>query len=193
MLGSLTEIKTELSRMHELVQDYLSLARLTNLRREPEDLRALLEDVILACQDRLNDRGLACSFHDFDNLDRVFCHKGALRRALFNIMQNAIDAMSPGGTLLLRGWQENAWVHLAISDTGSGISEDQLPWLFIPFHTTKPDGTGLGLYVTHEIVTAHGGAIQVTSTPGQGTTVTVRLPLTPADEAPATEAAWTSA
>jgi Histidine kinase-, DNA gyrase B-, and HSP90-like ATPase len=75
-------------------------------------------------------------------------HPPTFRRALLNLVQNARDAMPHGGILTLRGWWTAAQIHLAVDDTGQGIPAEQLPLLFTPFHTTKPEGTGLGLYVS---------------------------------------------
>jgi signal transduction histidine kinase len=97
---------------------------------------------------------------------------------LLNLVQNARDAMPQGGTLTLRGWRTATQLHLAIGDTGQGIPAEQLPLLFTPFHTTKPEGTGLGLYVVQEIVGTHEGTIEVASEPGRGTTVIITLPQT---------------
>jgi signal transduction histidine kinase len=66
---------------------------------------------------------------------------------------------------------------LAVQDTGMGIADEMLPRLFTPLFTTKTSGTGLGLYVAQEIVKAHEGTMEVTSTPGSGTTFTIHLPL----------------
>jgi signal transduction histidine kinase len=85
--------------------------------------------------------------------------------------------MPQGGELILCGRQTGSWVCLGMQDTGEGMPADQLSQLFVPFHTTKSDGTGLGLYVVREILAAHGGGITVTSTPGTGTTCLVMLPL----------------
>jgi signal transduction histidine kinase len=97
---------------------------------------------------------------------------------LLNLVQNARDAMPQGGTLTLRGWRTATQIHLAVCDSGQGIPAEQLPLLFTPFHTTKAEGTGLGLYVVQEIVGTHGGTIEVTSEPNRGTTVTMTLPQT---------------
>jgi signal transduction histidine kinase len=118
-------------------------------------------------------------------------HHNAFHRVLVNLVQNAIDAMPQGGTLTLRGGQEETQAHLELQDSGNGIPEDQLPRLFMPFHTTKPEGTGLGLYRVQEVLTAHGGAITVTSTPGRGTTCTVTLPLMAAEARASTGAGTT--
>ena len=66
---------------------------------------------------------------------------------------------------------------LTVRDTGSGIPAEQLPTIFEPLHTTKPGGTGLGLYIVHEVVAAHGGQVAVQRTVGAGTTLTITLPL----------------
>ena len=89
--------------------------------------------------------------------------------------------MPQGGELTLRGRQAGTRVYLEVQDTGEGIPADQLCQLFVPFHTTKSNGTGLGLYVVREILAAHGGVITVTSTLGTGTTCLVMLPLVAAE------------
>lgn len=177
---SVAHIKTEALRMHELVQDYLALARLASLRREPVDLEALVRDCAQEMQEPLASRGITLTCLGLARLGRVALHANTMRRALRNLMQNALEAMPEDGTLTLRGRRTALHVRLAVSDTGLGISEDQLPLLFEPLYTTKPDGTGLGLYLVQKIVTAHDGSIEVRSTPGQGTTFTIALPLTTA-------------
>ncbi len=110
-------------------------------------------------------------------------HPNTLQRALLNLVQNALDAMPSGGTLTLSGQSTATQVQLSIQDTGSGIPAERLQQIFEPLYTTKPGGTGLGLYIVQEIVTAHGGQVTVQSRPGQGTTFTITLPRAPADTA----------
>jgi signal transduction histidine kinase len=107
----------------------------------------------------------------------VALHPHSFRRVLVNLVHNAIDAMPQGGTLTLQGRRQAATVALAVQDTGSGIPPEHLPQIFEPLHTTKPGGTGLGLYIVHEVVAAHGGQVAVQSTVGAGTTFTITLPL----------------
>ena len=181
MVQSLADVKEALSCMNELVQDYLSLARLADLRREPADLGTVVELFALEIHQQLADRGITLHMEGVAALGRVALHHNAFHRLLGNLVQNAIDAMPQGGTLTLHGWREGTQAHLEVQDSGSGIPEDQLSQLFVPFHTTKPDGTGLGLYVVQEVLAAHGGAIAVTSTCGRGTTCTLTLPLMAAE------------
>jgi signal transduction histidine kinase len=173
----LVDMKTMLSRMDDLVQDYLSLARLADLRLEPVELGAVVETYAQEMHKQCSCRGITLRLDGLSSLGRVHLHKNAFRRVLINLMQNAIDAMPQGGELTLCSQQAGSWACLGVQDTGQGISVDQLSQLFVPFHTTKPDGTGLGLYVVREILAAHGGVITVFSTPGIGTTCLVMLPL----------------
>jgi signal transduction histidine kinase len=173
----LVDMKTMLSRMDDLVQDYLSLARLAELRLEPMELGAVVETYAQEMHKQCSCRGITLRLDGLSSLGPVNLHQNAFRRVLINLMQNAIDAMPQGGALTLCGRQAGSWACLGVQDTGEGIPADQLSQLFVPFHTTKADGTGLGLYAVREILAAHGGVITVTSTPGTGTTCFVMLPL----------------
>jgi signal transduction histidine kinase len=177
MVQSLTDMKTALLHMNELVQDYLSLARLADLRREPVSLGTVVASFALEIQPQLANRGITLRMEGLEDLGQVALHRHAFHRLLLNLVQNAIDAMPQGGALTFCGWQEETQVHLEVRDSGDGIPEDQLSQLFVPFHTTKPEGTGLGLYIVREIIAAHGGAITLSSLCGIGTTCTLILPL----------------
>jgi signal transduction histidine kinase len=106
----------------------------------------------------------------------VAFHASTLRRALLNLVQNAAEAMPHGGTVTLAGHGSADQVQLQVHDTGSGMPVEQLPQIFEPLYTTKPGGTGLGLYIVQQIVEAHGGQVTVESQVGQGTTFTLTLP-----------------
>jgi signal transduction histidine kinase len=114
----------------------------------------------------------------------VAMHANTLRRALFNLVQNALEAMPQGGTLTLQGRRRRTTVELDVGDTGGGIPPDQQARIFEPLHTTKAGGTGLGLYIVQEVVAAHGGQVTVQSVAGQGSTFTITLPLPEPQEAP---------
>lgn len=100
-----------------------------------------------------------------------------LRRAIGNIVNNAIEAMPNGGTLHVKVANEKNALTVSISDTGVGIPEQARTLVFKPFYTTKPRGLGLGLFYSKDIIEAHGGKIRYNSTPGKGTTFTIELPL----------------
>lgn len=182
---SLTAIKEEVTRLHELVQQYLSLARLPQLHREPVDLLAYLEAFGTEMHALLTARGITWQLEGDHDLGPVALHRNSFRRVLLNLLNNAIEAMPQGGVLSVRCQRLSNRIHLEIRDTGCGIAPEHLPLLFGPLHTTKPEGTGLGLYLAREIILAHQGNITVASTPGVGTVFTISLPLLPLELAPA--------
>jgi two-component system CheB/CheR fusion protein len=176
MAQALAEIKTNLARLDDLVQDYLSLVRVGHLERTPQDLGAALHAWASAWQSRAAARGMTLQVEGVAVLGQVAFHGNTLHRALRNLVQNALDAMEPGGTVTLVGQPTATQVQLHIRDTGRGIPAARLATIFEPLYTTKPGGTGLGLYIVQEIVAAHEGQVSVASVEGQGTTVTVTLP-----------------
>ena len=173
---ALTEIKTQLARLDDLLQDYLSLARVATSERTPQDVGALVQGWAQEWLRLPAPLLVMLRVEGIAPLGMVAVHPSTFRRALLNLVQNALDAMPEGGTLTLRGAVTATHVQLQVCDTGSGIPAEQLAQIFEPLYTTKPEGTGLGLYITREIVGAHGGQIRVESVVGQGTTFTLTLP-----------------
>jgi two-component system sporulation sensor kinase A len=180
---SLADVRTELNHIHDLVQDYLSLARVSTLQREPVDLGAVLQELAQAIQEQVTCQDIAVDAKGLAALGRVSLHINTFRRVLHNLVHNAVEAMPHGGTLTIRGRRTASDVYLTLRDTGTGIPPDQLPQVFEPLHTTKPKGTGLGLYIARHIVEAHDGHIEAQSQPGQGTTFTITLPGLPGENA----------
>jgi PAS domain S-box-containing protein len=176
LIDALTEIKRQLARLDDLLQDYLSLARVATSERTPQDLGAMVQAWAQEWLQLPVSHRVMLRLEEIAPLGTVACHPSTLRRALLNLVQNALEAMPEGGTLTLRGAGTTTHVQLQVCDTGSGIPAAQLAQIFEPLHTTKPEGTGLGLYITREIVAAHGGQIMVESVVGQGTTFTLTLP-----------------
>jgi len=103
-----------------------------------------------------------------------------IRQIVYNVAKNAVRAMPEGGTLTVEGREDGAWYSIKFRDTGRGMSEEEIARVFTPFSTAFDGGTGLGMAIVRRIVEDHGGAIDVESTPGEGTTVTILLPRPPA-------------
>jgi signal transduction histidine kinase len=109
----------------------------------------------------------ACALADPEKLGRV----------LRNAVRNAIEAMGPAGTLQLEGGMDSRWAEIRVVDTGPGIPEAELPKLFTPFHTTKADGTGLGLAYSKKAIEGMGGRIGIRNRDeGNGAVLWIRLP-----------------
>ncbi len=175
------EISTQLVRLDDLVQDYLSLVRVNHMQLQPQDLGAYVQSWGTELQVQAALHGITLQLEGVKSLGQVTCHASSLRRVVFNLVQNALDATPKGGTVSLAGHGTATQVQLQVRDTGSGIPAERLERIFEPLYTTKPEGTGLGLYVVQEIVTAHGGQITVHSMEGQGTTFRITLPRIPAE------------
>jgi two-component system sensor histidine kinase AtoS len=109
-------------------------------------------------------------------LDDIPLDPGKMRRVLDNLIQNAVEAMPEGGTLSIEGGLDKGHLSLKVTDTGTGIPEEEMQSLFTPFHTTKPKGMGLGLAYCRRAVEAHGGTITAQSQEGRGTTFTIKIP-----------------
>jgi PAS domain S-box-containing protein len=173
---ALTAIKTNLARVDDLVQDYLSLVRVSTIQRQVQDLGAAVQAWCREFQGIVAALGVTLQAEGVEALGPVALHASTLRRALFNLVQNAAEAMPQGGTVTLVGQSTADQVQLQVRDTGHGIPAEHLVQIFEPLHTTKPEGTGLGLYIVQEILAAHGGQVTVQSVVGQGTTFTLTLP-----------------
>jgi signal transduction histidine kinase/DNA-binding response OmpR family regulator len=154
------------------------------------DLPLLLKEVLDATrpvwkeQVERQGRHIAVAF-DPEPVPPVPCRAAELREVVTNLILNAIDAMPTGGRLAIRTYQCGRRACIAVADTGTGMTEEVRRRIFNPFFTTKTDkGTGLGLSVSHALIKGHGGEIEVQSTPGQGTTFVVKLPLEAAAAVP---------
>jgi two-component system CheB/CheR fusion protein len=172
-----TEIKASLARLDDLVEDYLSLVRVGTLQQEAVDLGRLVTQCLEDLTPALLAATITLHLETMESLGVVVVHANTFRRVLVNLVHNAIDAMPHGGTLTLHGQRQGTTVSLAVGDTGLGIATAQLATIFEPLYTTKPGGTGLGLYIVQEVMAAHGGQVAVQSTVDHGTTFTLTLPV----------------
>jgi two-component system sensor histidine kinase AtoS len=174
---TLAEIKANLARLDDRVQDYLALMRVDHLERTPHDVGAVVQTWAREWQPLATAQRVTLRLDGVADLGQVVCHPGTLRRALFNLVQNALDALPHGGTVTLHGQRMATQVQLRVQDTNGGIPAERLTQIFEPLYTTKPGGTGLGLYIVKEVVRAHRGQVTVESQVGHGTTFTLTLPL----------------
>ena len=158
------------------MQDYLSLVRVGAIELMPEDLGLAVQEWATEFHALAAPQGVSLQLVGLAELGVAALHATTLRRAVLNLVQNALDAMPQGGTLTLAGRRTPTHAQLQIRDTGSGISREQRAKIFEPLYTTKPGGTGLGLYIVQEILAAHGGQVSVESVEGEGTTFILTLP-----------------
>lgn len=183
-LESLQTIEKVTRDATQVVQRIQTFARGgTAATGQPTDLTLLVKEVIEATRpiwkEQAERQGRCIEVHfEPEPVPFLLCRAAELREVVTNLVLNAVDAMPSGGTLTIRTSQSEAHACLTVSDTGTGMPEAVRRRIFDPFFTTKKEkGTGLGLSVSHTLIKGHGGRIDVQSTPGQGTTFVVKLPL----------------
>ena len=160
------------------MQGLLDQARRPVLDRRATPAATLLEGVAELARPTLKAARVDLVLEVPPGLPPVLVDAGPIEQALLNLVTNSVDAMPVGGTLSLRARAVDGFVELVVADSGQGIEAEILDHVFDPLFTTKPRGrgTGLGLGIVRDVVGAHGGTLDFRSRPGEGTTVTMRLP-----------------
>jgi signal transduction histidine kinase len=175
----------EIRRMDAVVRQMLRGATREEFKLAPLNFHALLRDALNLLRHEFQARSVKLDAKLSATSDRINGDDRQLRHVIFNLLINAIEAMRESGgdsaRLIVATEVANLWerphLRVSISDTGSGISSENLARLFSPFFTTKREGTGLGLAITRRIIHEHNGAITVESKPNEGTTFHLFLPL----------------
>ncbi len=171
-------VQRETERCTAIVRNLLDFARQRQPSLKDIDLSAVAEEALALIAHRLMMQQVTL-VTNLPPMPFVRADFGQLRQSLVNIAMNACEAMSQGGTLTVTARVADGMVEVVMADTGPGILPEHLSHIFDPFFTTKEKGTGLGLSVVYGIIERHGGHLDVTSQVGQGTQVTVRLPIAP--------------
>ncbi|GIK64116.1 MAG: hypothetical protein BroJett018_19100 [Chloroflexota bacterium] len=183
---ALNSVKAQTVRISHLTADLRKLAQLEigELEREPVDLNEILEEVFMVAEEdpRAADRRLNLSIPKAPwPLPKINGDRDLLFLATFNLLDNAIKYTRPGDTIELRAFESGTMVTIEIADTGPGIAEDELPYVWDELyrgHATRGvEGSGLGLTLVRAIIERHGGQTTIRSRAGQGTVVAVRVPI----------------
>lgn len=170
-------VKRNANLCKKIVRDLLEYARQRPPERRQVALDGLLGDVVRTLEPHAQTSGVTIRC-EFNTPRGVFADgdPDQLRQILVNLGLNSIEAMPNGGLLEFKLASLNGSVRIAVADTGIGIPPEEREHIFTAFHTTKPQGTGLGLAVARDLVAAHGGTIEFESARGQGSTFTITLP-----------------
>jgi signal transduction histidine kinase/HAMP domain-containing protein len=167
----------EIERLEELVNELLNFASLPRSPLTHGDLNAVLQDTLFLVKKQCEHSGITLLTEIEEGLPTFPLGPSRLKQAVFNLITNALEAMQKGGVLTISAAVCGDQIEVRFADTGEGIPTDRLPLIFEPFYTSKEGGTGLGLSITHNIISEHGGRIEVESRIGEGTTFILRFPL----------------
>jgi two-component system, NtrC family, nitrogen regulation sensor histidine kinase NtrY len=175
---STSTLLAELGHLKTIIGRFSDFAKMPAPQLEPVDLNQLAREVIQLFEAQLQAPGrppVDVKLQLSSDAATVQADPEQLRRALRNLVLNALDAMSHGGTLTIRTVRLDGKMAVEVSDTGEGLTPEECDRLFTPYYTTKQHGTGLGLAIVQSVVSDHKGTIAVHSEPGKGTTFRIEL------------------
>jgi two-component system, NtrC family, nitrogen regulation sensor histidine kinase NtrY len=173
---------SEIEHLKKIVGRFSDFAKMPQPELGPVNVNDIVRAVVKLFESQFGAVGrppITPELHLDESLPIIQADAALLRRAIENLVLNAMDAMPAGGVLMLRTSHQDDSVNLEISDTGSGLTPEECERLFTPYYTTKQHGTGLGLAIVQSVVSDHGGRISVESESGVGTSFHIRLPIKP--------------
>jgi len=170
-------LEEETERLNNIVSDYLFAVRPQDSRPEPADLNAIIAEMVQFLRYELEEAHVRVIQLLDDALPIIPLDEGSMKRALLNLIKNAVAAMPEGGELRLETRRNGDDISVLVSDTGVGIPEDLQGKIFEPYFTTRDTGSGLGLTVVYKVVREHGGDLHMDSSPGRGTQFRISLPV----------------
>lgn len=176
---NLEVIKSEIGRLDRLVQGFLRFVRPQEFDPKPLDLNALLQEVAALLEAEWSSHEVGFELLLAPALPSVTGDQELLRQALLNVLLNACQAMPQGGVVRVATESAREVIVVRIADEGVGIPAEDLERIFNLYFTTRPDGNGVGLSMVYRIVQLHDGRIDVTSSVGRGTTLTIQFPTSP--------------
>lgn len=176
-------IANETLRCRKIVTSLLDFARQRKPAKALHDLNKVVRESMALTKKQAAFRDVEFEAVLSEHLPMINIDKDQIQQCLINLALNSIEATDPGGKIRFTSGlvPETEEVEITVSDTGHGMPESALDRIFEPFFTTKESGTGLGLAITHGIIQQHGGAIDVESKLGEGTTFRIRLPIQKGD------------
>ena len=167
----------EINNLKAIIGRFSEFSKMPQPQRQPTQVNDVVRSVLRVVHAQLQEKNQIAVHTDLaESLPEISADPDLLHRALQNLVLNAIDAMPQGGELTIRTTAAGERIEISVSDTGSGLTQEECGRLFTPYYTTKQHGTGLGLAIVQSVVSDHGGKISVESTKEKGTTFRIELP-----------------
>jgi len=173
----LAVVTEEIDRLNRIVVDFLFAVRPMDMELREDDLNALISELVEFMRFELAAAHIECALDLSRDLPPLRFDERFIKQALLNLVKNAVAAMPSGGKLTIRTALSGEKACVTIEDTGMGIPEENLPKIFEPYFTTKETGSGLGLTLVFKIVKEHRGEVSVKSREGEGTRISIVLPV----------------
>ena len=173
---SIAIARSEIARLDSIVTQFLRAIRPAHPSLSPNNVNAIIDESVRFFAPEIKDRDIVVEQELRSDLPLLQLDRDQMKQAFYNIIKNSLEAMKPRGILRIRSDMDDNHVLIRFSDTGGGMSADNLGRVFEPYFTTKSTGSGLGLLIVRRIVREHGGELAIESAEGKGLTITVRLP-----------------
>jgi len=168
--------RQEVGRLDHIITQFLRAIRPQSLSLKPSNLNNIVDESLAFLAAETRDRDILVEVDLAHTLPLLDLDHDQIKQALYNVIRNAFQAMKAGGILRVNTWVEDTHVCVSFTDSGGGISPENISRIFEPYFTTKESGTGLGLLIVRRIVRAHGGELAIESSQGRGLALTIRLP-----------------
>ena len=167
----------EIERLEALVNELLRFASMPAPKLAWGSIKDVLQDSLFLVRKQCQRSQISIVEQFAEDLPQIRMDEDRIKQVFLNLFNNAIDAMPDGGVMTVRADVEEGGLCVRVKDNGCGIPVEQIPLVFEPFYTSKGQGTGLGLAISYNIISDHGGKIDIESQPDEGTTIVVHLPL----------------
>jgi len=177
LLESIDIARAEINRLDSIVSQFLRAIRPSKPHFQPENVNALVLEAISFFRPEIKDRDIVVETELRSDLPSLEVDRDQMKQVFYNAIKNSFEAMKRRGILRIRTDRDDTHVKISFTDTGGGISAENLSRVFEPYFTTKEGGSGLGLLIVRRIVREHGGELSIESSEGKGLTLTIRLPL----------------
>ena len=168
--------RAEINRLDSIVTQFLRAIRPSKPQLHTESVNAIVEEAVRFFEPEIKDRDIVVETELRPDLPALEMDRDQMKQAFYNVIKNSFEAMKRRGILRIRTDRDDTHVKIGFTDTGGGISAQNLSRIFEPYFTTKTAGSGLGLLIVRRIVREHGGEMAIESSEGKGLTLTIRLP-----------------
>jgi signal transduction histidine kinase len=173
---SIDVARSEISRLDSIITQFLRAIRPTKPQLRAENVNTIIDETVRVFAPEIQDRDIVVEQELRSDLPLLQLDRDQMKQAFYNVIKNSLEAMKRPGILRIRTDMDGTHVLISFTDTGGGISAENLSHVFEPYFTTKSSGTGLGLLIVRRIVREHGGELLIQSSEGKGLTLTIRLP-----------------
>ena len=173
---SIEVARAEVNRLDSIISQFLRAIRPTRPQLKPQNINSIVEEAVRFFAPEIKDRDIVVEQELRSDLPLLELDRDQMKQAFYNVIKNSFEAMKSRGILRIRTDMDDSHVIVRFTDSGGGMSPENLSRVFEPYFTTKTSGTGLGLLIVRRIAREHGGELSIESSAGKGLAVTIRLP-----------------